>query len=865
MSITTSSEDRSKPVLKLSSVWVQGVALVMIFGFLVMGFLAYRTYTASMPLPDKIVSQSTGETILTKEEILNGQALYQARGLQQYGSVMGHGAYLGPDYTAEYLRMAADKARELNDQNGYPDFIDENVTPEQAVIDEFRTNRYNEDTKVLEWTDNQIAAFESNKAYYAKYFGEDSHEKGLPSEFITDDKQINNLVGFFGWTAWASAAERPGHDYSYTNNWPAEPRVDNGPTADLVVWSVLSLIALIGGTGLIFAIYGRWSKSIGWHAEEAPNLDFTQPSEVGLTKSQKVVAWFVLVIVLLFLIQALLGAASQHYRTELTGFFGIPLQEILPYNVSRTWHLQLSLLWTAGGLLAAGIFIASFVGKKEPKGQHWLVWFLLGAIAFVVFGSMAFEWLSTMGYIKEGTLFSQQWEFLDLPRFFQVLLTVGMFVWIFILFRQLRGRLKTENKSNMPWMFFYAGIAIPAFYAVGNLAGSETHISVAEFWRFWVVHLWVEDFLELFTTVMVAYVFVLLGVIREKIALGIIFLDIILYSTGGVLGTMHHLYFSGTPVEHMALGAFFSAAEVVPLTLLTVEAWTFMQLGSRQRASGERPFPHRWAVMFLVAVGFWNFLGAGIFGFLVNLPIVSYYEIGTALTANHAHGAMMGVYGFLALGLSAFALRYLIPKDKWSDKAMAWSFWLTNLGLLWMVVISLLPLGIMQLYESVASGYVEARSLGYITEPGNFIMEWLRMPGDVMFLAGIFPFLWMALKGVLYNKEIPTIEEHPTDPLFSIIAPDDDDHAGEIPVGSSVGLVSGGKGRVDDRRRVAGRKYGYIDERGAFVEEVDPDSGRGDSAASGPQDPKFDSRTKWGGTYGSDKRNGADGTDADKK
>ena len=307
----------------------------------------------------------------------------------------------------------------------------------------------------------------------------------------------------------------------------------------------------------------------------------------------------------------------------------------------------------------------------------------------------------------------------------------------------------------------------------------------------------------------------------------------------------------------MALGAFFSAAEVVPLTLLTVEAWTFMQLGSRQRASGERPFPHRWAVMFLVAVGFWNFLGAGIFGFLVNLPIVSYYEIGTALTANHAHGAMMGVYGFLAVGLSVFALRYLTPKARWSEKGMAWAFWLQNIGLLWMVVISLLPLGIMQLYESVASGYVEARSLGYITEPGNFIMEWLRMPGDVMFLAGIIPFLWAAVKGVLYNKEIPTVEEHPKDPLFSIIEPDDDDHAGEIPVNatSGVGLVSGGKGRVDDRTSgKVGRRYGYLDERGAFIETEAPEAGRGDSAASGPQDPTFDSRTKWGGTYGSDSR-----------
>nr|WP_049150186.1 nitric-oxide reductase large subunit [Corynebacterium propinquum] len=834
------AEDRAKPVLKLNSAWVQGVALTMLFGFFVMGFLAYRTYDASMPQPQQIVSQETGEEILTTEQITHGQQLFQARGLQQYGSVMGHGAYLGPDFTAEYLRMATEHAGEQNTENGIPDFISPEATEDEAIVEEFRTNRYDEETGVLEWTPNQISTFEEAQRYYRDYFGANSGDHGLPSDFITNDEDIHDLTAFFAWTAWASAAERPGQDYSYTNNWPAEPRVDNTPTADLVVWSVLSLIALIGGIGLIFAIYGRWSKQIGWHAEETPNLDFKQPGEVKLSKSQKVVAWFVLVTMLLFLIQALLGAAVQHYRVEIEGFFGIPLQEILPYNVARTWHLQLSLLWTAGGLLAAGIFLAPFIARREPKKQNLLTWALLGAIAFVVFGSMAFEWLSSFGLVPEGSIWSQQWEFLDLPRFFQILLTVGMFIWIFMIFRTLHGRLKTEHKSNMPWLFFFSGLTIPGFYAVGMLAGSSTHLTVAEFWRFWVVHLWVEDFLELFTTIMVAYVFVLLGVIREKIALGIIYLDIILYSIGGVIGTMHHLYFSGTPVEHMALGSFFSAAEVVPLTLLTVEAWTFMQLGSKQRASGDRPFPHRWAVMFLVAVGFWNFLGAGIFGFLVNLPIVSYFQIGTALTANHAHGAMMGVYGFLAVGLGVFALRYLTPPKYWSDKSMQWSFWLLNIGLLWMVFISLLPLGTLQLYHSVAEGYVEARSLGYITQPDNAIIEWLRLPGDVIFLAGIPGLIWGAFKAIRHSGEIPTMqdeEEFPVTPLFSKIESEENlEPAGAGTGGSPVGLVSGGHGRVDNRS-------------GAELSESLRKHKGANSSSS----------TKWGGSYSSDNRDAGDG------
>jgi nitric oxide reductase subunit B len=364
----------------------------------------------------------------------------------------------------------------------------------------------------------------------------------------------------------------------------------------------------------------------------------------------------------------------------------------------------------------------------------------------------------------------QGFEYLDLARIWQVLLTIGLFVWLFMLWRVLRRRLAGEHRGNMPWLFFLAALAIPAFYAVGLIARTGDDFTVTEFWRFWVVHLWVEDFLELFTTVMVAYMFVLLGVVREKVALTVIYLDIILYSFGGVIGTMHHLYFSGEPAEHMALGAFFSAAEVIPLTFLTVEAWSFLQLGAAQESRAQTPFPHRWAVMFLVAVGFWNFLGAGIFGFLINLPIVSYYEIGTALTANHGHAAMMGVYGMLAIGLALFCLRYLIPDDRWPEKWARISFWSTNIGLAWMCFATLLPLGVAQLYKSVDAGYFEARELKFLTSDTNALIEWLRLPGDIVFITGgAVPTLYIAYLGIRHTVKRVTLEE-PEDILFTEIS-----------------------------------------------------------------------------------------------
>ena len=743
--------------------WIQGVALVMLFGFTVMGLLAYRTYTNSMPQPERVVTES-GETLFTSQDITEGQKLFQARGLMEYGSILGHGGYLGPDFTAEYLRLEATSVKEQLASQGVED-------PAAATKEMLRTNRYDPSTGTLVWTDEQVKAYNDAVSHYTKMFGPDAHSHGLKPDLITDPTQVKQVTAFFGWTAWGSSAQRPGHDYSYTNNWPPESLVGNAPTGDLMIWSVLSLIVLIGGTGVMFAIYGRWSQRIGWHSEEAPALSFRQPEEIGLTKSQRVVAWYVFTIAALFLVQTLLGALAEHYRADVLSFFGFDLGRLLPFSLARTWHVQLSLFWTAIGLLAAGLFLTPFIARREPKKQHVLVWTLFIAATVVVVLSCLAEGASQHGLSwAKGPLFSQQWEYLDLPFVFQVLLTLALFIWVFIIWRAMRWRLSNEHVANMPWLFMFAALAIPAFYAVGMMARTGTHVTVAEFWRFWVVHLWVEDFLELFTTVMVAYVFVLLGVVREKIALGIIFMDIILYSAGGVIGTMHHLYFSGTPVEHMALGAFFSAAEVIPLTFLTVEAWAFMQLGANRHGKEAGPFPHRWAVMFLMAVGFWNFLGAGVFGFLVNLPIVSYYEIGTALTANHAHASMMGVYGFMALALGMFALRYLVPANKWPEKLAKTSFWSLNIGLAWMYFATLLPLGILQLRYSVGTGYFEARQLIYVTSSVNTIIEWGRMPGDLIFIiGGVLPYLYIAFLGLRNWRRGRTVDTFAEDALYEEI------------------------------------------------------------------------------------------------
>lgn len=733
------SSPARRPML-LNPLWLQGVMLTLIIGFAILFYLAIRIYQDHAPVPGRIVSES-GETFLTEGDILQGQEHFLTYGLMQYGTVYGHGAYRGPDFTADYLHRAA-----LHMQGLYGG-------GDAALIrvrKELRENRYDPETKTLVWTKGQVSAFEAIHRHWVEnlYDRAASGAGGVKSHMIAEEGRSRQVSAFIAWTAWTATARRPGKAFSYTNNWPPDDLVGNTVTGEAIVWSALSLIALLGGIGIVLALFGRYANTLGWHESEERRLRFVNPADAPLTPAQKTTAWYFFIVAALFVLQNVIGVLTVHYRVEEAGFFGFDLPRYLPYNLTRTWHVQLTIFFVATAYLAAGIFLAPLITGREPRGQAALSLALLGALVVVVVGSMAGEYLSFHGHlsIRDRPVFGAQgWEYLDLGKFWMYLLVVGLLLWLAIMYRGLRGRLATESRGNMPWLFFYSAVSIPLFYAVGLVNSTKTPFAIADFWRFWVVHLWVEDFLELFTTMMVAYIFVLLGVVSERVATRLIYFDVILYSMGGVVGTMHHVYFSGSPAVHMALGAFFSAAEVIPLTLLTVEAWTFLQLAGRQQVGEPASrFPHRWAVLFLASVGFWNFLGAGVFGFLINLPVVSYYQIGTYLTSNHGHAAMMGVYGMLALALMVFCLRYLMRPEDWSDRLVGYSFWTVNVGLLLMVFANLFPVGLLQLADVVTNGYWHARSE---FAGKHAFLEWMRLPGDVIFVSGTFPLLWMAALG----------------------------------------------------------------------------------------------------------------------
>jgi nitric oxide reductase subunit B len=571
------------------------------------------------------------------------------------------------------------------------------------------------------------------------------------------------LTAYFAWAAWATTANRPGKDYSYTNNWPHEPIAGNRPSTEAYVWSALSLITLLSGLGLILFVVGKFDY-LGWKGEGAgSHVMHSAPPALKLTPSQWATGWFFAVVALLFLVQSLLGGVLAHYRVETGAFYGFDMARWLPYNLARTWHLQLAIFWIATAWVGGGLFLASWVGGEEPRHQRTGVYALLGALAVVVVGSLVGEFLGIND--KLGQLWfwfgHQGSEYLDLGRLWQFLLAAGLLFWLFLMFRALRPAFKSPDKRELSSLFLYAAVAIPFFYLPALFYGPHTNFAVIDNWRFWIIHLWVEGFFELFATVLVALMFHQMGVVSTKTATRLIYLDAILYLSGGIIGTGHHWYFTGQGTLNMGLASCFSAMEVVPLTLLTLDAWDFIKLRKAQCSTcgQDLAWSQKWSIYFLMAVGVWNFVGAGVFGFLINLPIVSYFEVGTSLTANHAHAAMFGVFGMLALAVLVFCLRAMQSDGTWKEtqKFIRVGFWGANVGLALMIILDLFPGGVIQLWDSIANGYWHARRLTFLMGGTYHKLEWLRMLGDVVFLlAGALPITLGALRSVWKRDLSPT-------------------------------------------------------------------------------------------------------------
>lgn len=737
-------------------IWLIVICIVTFTVLLSAGAAIYKN---APPIPAMVVSPQQ-EIVLTQENIQLGQETYLSRGGQHIGSIWGHGSYLAPDWTADVLhRWGLATAGIL--ANGNPDFSQADLTALSAidratlqarVHNEFKVNRYDQATQTLMLTTPQTKGLQKVFQDYQILLAQGSKVHSIPRGWFKDRPQIHNVTAFFTWTAWAASANRPNAPFSYTANFPHDDLIGNQAPPQFLIWSIVSVIVLIAAIALFLFIYLTQAD-----AGEIQSVT-TRPAIRLATPSQKVTSLFFGVAMGLFSIQILMGMVTAHYAVEGDAFYGLPLQQYLPYAASRTWHLQLAIFWIATCWLAAGLYFGPRFGKHEPKFQAWGNGLLLAALTVIVIGSVTGSWASVQGYLGDKSFWfgHQGYEYVELGRLWQLLLIGGMLFWLWLMFRALKPALKAEgSKTGLNHFFLYSAIAIPLFYAAGLMYDNHTQLSIAEYWRWWVVHLWVEGFFEVFATVTIAYLCSELGFLNRTSALRATYMTTILYLGSGVIGTLHHLYFAGTPVFVTAMGAVASALEVVPLTLIGFEVVKSLKLS--QAAQGFYRLP----LKFFMATCVWNLIGAGVFGFLINPPIVLYYSQGLNTTPIHAHSALYGVYGSLAISLMLFALREITPDRAWNEKYLTCSFWWINIGLGMMMVFGLIPSGFYQLVQSVNHGTWYARSAEVISSPWMQWTVWLRIPGDIVLTIGALMMVFCVLRSIAAIWRQPTQAQPP--------------------------------------------------------------------------------------------------------
>jgi nitric oxide reductase subunit B len=268
--------------------------------------------------------------------------------------------------------------------------------------------------------------------------------------------------------------------------------------------------------------------------------------------------------------------------------------------------------------------------------------------------------------------------------------------------------------------------------------------------------MWAECFFEVFTTIIVACYLVFMGLITRQAATRVVYLATLLFLGSGLLGISHNFYWNAKPAALMAMGSVFSTLQVIPLILLTIEVWKFARvpdysLGRRSEIAAVKgtSFGFSEAFLFLIAVNFWNFFGAGVFGLIINLPIMNYYEHGTYLTVNHGHAALMGVYGNVSIAAVLFCSRHLIVSRRWNVRLLRSSFWAINAGLLLMVTMDTFPAGVLQFKSVVENGYWVARSQEFILGGTFQILTWMRaVGGTVFFFGGVIPLLYFMITRV---------------------------------------------------------------------------------------------------------------------
>ena len=745
--------------------------IIALAGSIIIALIGY-VYTERdlPPYPGRVVTVG-GQEITGRQQIIAGQHVWQKYGLMDVGSVWGHGTYRGPDFTAQALYNMGQTMRErlALDEFGLSynqlEILAEGAV-DAVVIQDIKRNTYRPSDDTLVISDLKAFALLENRKFYQIFFTQGDPEGPINPGTITNPQEIDNLADFFFWTAWAASTIRPGDNHTYTNNWPHDISVGNMASGKSLVWSAISLVAFGVCLGLVVYIFHRYTFNLGHMPFKPEKADLL--AAAGVSASQRKTAKYFLVVAALFTLQTTMGGFMAHYTIHPGTFYGLDvLAKIFPYNLLKTWHLQLAVFWIATAWIGMTLFVSPYVGGREPKLQPLLVDILFIAVVIVVVGSMSGEVLGIFGFFDEGMVpqegffkgawfwFGHQgWEYLELGRFWQILLLVGLIIWLFLVARALKSHFRSgQDRWGLPHFLTYSAVAVVGFFCFGLLYDPNSHLTIADFWRWWVVHTWVEGSFEFFAAAAIVFVMVNLSLVDLKAGLRTVYFTVALALFSGIIGVGHHYYWFGEPSFWLALGSTISALEPVPILLLLAETWH----NQKTIAMAGTAFPYRYPLMFLSAAVAWEVLGAGVMGLSITTPIINYYEHGTYLTVNHGHTALFGTYGLLAMGLLLFSMRGIVSERGWNNRLLSISFWSTNIGLLTMFLFTLLPVGVMQALDNLNNGFWHARSNDFWNQEIIQFLGQIRLIPDTLIIIGAVSLLIFMVKAMGHLKPV-TIE-----------------------------------------------------------------------------------------------------------
>ena len=729
-----------------SSFWI--IAIFMVAA------LIYFTANLQKEVPPiaKEVKSASGELLYTYDDVVEGKGYFQEFDLMDWGTMLGMGAYMGPDFTTEFFHHRAEFLYEYYAQELYGKAEKDLTGVERGGVKARVKEDFHKQTKLVEsgvtYTDASAAAYKRNVELLTDMLVNGDKERGFPGGVILKQEAVK-IAAFVDWSQMVASTIRPGtegkvgEERTWSNNWPHEPLVDQDLSYNNHIVSLWEFLLLWTLTIFVIFLSYEYLFKKGKDEELAPALKVTK-----LFKSQKKLLKYIPIVSLLFVVQLFLGAYLAHLYADPTENF-IFSQSILPFNVIRSMHTQLAILWVAVGWLVGGLLIAPWVANKDHKFP-WLVDVLWVTLLIVAVGSMIGLYMGATGQMRDVWFWfgNEGRELLNLGRVWDIGLVVGLVFWFLLIITLIK---KSATNNPLVGTIIWSAFAIATLYMAGMMPIHKImpNFTLDDYYRWWVIHLWVELTFELFAAGTIAFMTVSLGLISQKTAERTMFFELFLIMMSGTLGVGHHYFWQGLDEYWIAIGGVFSALEPLPLALMIIEAWKNQKEQKEAGTINAFSTPFMW----IAGSAALNWIGAGFFGMVINTPTISYYSHGTYLIMPHGHVALLGAFGYISIAFLYMTSRANAMANGWvwNDKLSKIGFWSLTIGVL-LFALPTLMIGLEQTKMAAEVGYYYTRTRDAIEIVQGWM--WFRiLPDSLMLIGGITVFVDLFMKTFLGKKE----------------------------------------------------------------------------------------------------------------